>query len=316
MFSRFLTVTILCLAGASALADPADRVLTAFQGWLAKADANGALALVRKGRVVASRSLGLDATQPVELASLSKAITGVCAAQLVKDGVLTWDDTLSAKVGRGPDITLAQLITQSGGIGRDSTQRLMRTLLDTSGPHQSVAVLDKVAKRKRLKGDVGKHIYTNENYALAALMIEAATGRNYADVCAEKAFIPADVTAKPSPRAGTFLPWGGWQMSVADHAIWHNHWFGAQYQPKSQPSVPVDRGVSYGTGAYFRMLSRGNTAWHFGAFCFPGKMNVGSYVVTLFGEWTIMAAYDACVSFEDMFALDTSLVDALFRDTK
>lgn len=316
MIRHVILALLLVVWSVSAQADPAARVSGAFQTWLDQQNASGAFALVRKGKVVARQGFGMDVTQPVELASLSKAVTAICAKELVAQGVLGWQDLTTEHLESAPEVTLAALLVHGSGFARDSTQTLMQGLLDSGEAHQSEAVLRAVKSRKTQKSKRNKFRYNNENYAIAALMLEAASGRSYEDVCREVALKPARVSAQPSPRSGAFLPWGGWQMTVADYALWHSYWFGKRYTPKDLPRIKVDGGVHYGLGAFTRELDRGQTAWHFGALCFPGRMTVGSFVVTLFGDWTIMAAYDACVDWNAMAALDQTLVGALFEADK
>lgn len=300
-----------------AAAQDQSRVEAAFRTWLAEIGSQGVLAVRRNGQDWLTVDAGRAADAPIELASLSKAITGVCAAKLVQAGVLTWQDRFDDVTGRGPDLTLAELVTQSGGIRKDSSQRVMRRTFGQPWSDAAEQVLAQIEARGRFRGATGIHFYNNENYVLAGLMIEAATDRAYEEVCAEVAIAPAGVSADLSPHSGAFAAWGGWRMSARDHAIWHSHWFaGADAiarAPKAFPFAAMDDGrINYGLGTYFRTLEPGNTFWHFGALCFPDRMNAGSYVASLFGEWTIVAAYDACIDWDAMFALDQAVTQALF----
>ncbi len=312
-------VLVLALSGTASGAAPeetAAQVRAAFDGWLAAHEAQGALALVYQGGAPVVSKHGLDPEPPVELASLSKAITGVCAAELVARGTMAWDDSLEDLIEDAPDLTFAELITQSGGLRKDSTQRLMRRSFGAPWHEVAEQVLEKITERDGPKAQAGPHRYNNENYALAELMIEAATGRAYVDVCAEAALAPAGVTGVVSEDTGAFAAWGGWQMPVGDHARWHHHWFAGDNalatNPLDFPSAPLDGlPIRYGMGTYFRTLEPGNTFWHFGALCFPGRMNAGTYAVSLFGDWTIVAAYDVCIDWNAMMALDQTLTDAL-----
>lgn len=308
---QFLTAFILVVWPALVQADNSAtfaRVQNAYQTWLEERGAKGALAILRHGKAPLVSGHGMDPEVPVDLASLSKAITAICAAELVGQGTLEWDSRFSDVVGDGPDATLAQLVTHSAGFGRDGTQRLMRRNLDRKGAHIS----DLALARLRDGGKPGVYRYSNDHYALIALMIEAATGRDYEPVCREAAIAPANVTASAAPRTGAFLPWGGWQMTVGDHARWHAHWFGPLKMEAPLPRSDLGEGVNYGLGALFRELGPGNTYWHFGAQCFPGRYNAGAFVSTLFGKLTLVAAYDICVNdLPTMISLDAALIGAL-----
>lgn len=299
----------------------AERADAAFAAWLKARNMKGVLVLRRGGREVAVIDQGLAPSKRVELASVSKSITGVCAAELVKSGAIKWSDRFSDIVGKGPSVTFEQLIAQSSGLKKDSTQALMRRSLDAKGPHKSDDVLAAIVKRGGPSKKPGRFRYNNENYALAALMIERASGQSYDAVCTKLALRPAGIRAKPSKRSGAFLPWGGWTMTASDYAKWHAHWFGSKRRttthPRATAHVLVNNGIYYGLGTFFRTFQNGNTFWHFGALCFPGRMNAGSYAVSFFADWTAVAAYDGCViDFKDMRALDNALAEALLGAVK
>ena len=149
-----------------------------------------------------------------------------------------------------------------------------------------------------------------------ALVIEEGTAQSYDSACRDAVLDPLDITARVSEISAISLPWGGWAMPLDNFALWHAHWFGpdtdAGSDPLSLPHIEIDTGLYYGLGTFFRTLDRGNVFWHFGALCFPGRAEAGSYAATFFGDWTVVAAYDACVDQTAMFALDTAVVGALF----
>ena len=314
------SVAVASLVGAalatSSTAQDTDAVRSAFLDWLDATRAQGVLTVKRNGRPWVTVEAGWDAQEPVELASLSKAITGICAAEMVRLGRMRWSDAFDDTVGRGPDITLAELVSQSGGIRKDSSQRVMRRTFDKPWSDAAEQILEVVEARKRFRGATGVHHYNNENYVLAGLMIEAAAGRAYEDVCADLAISPTGAQADLSPRSGAFAAWGGWRMSVEDYATWHSYWFAEGRATETEPTrfphaASEGSEIQYGLGTYFRTLEPGNTFWHFGALCFPGRVNAGSYAASVFGTWTVVAAYDACIDWDAMFALDQAVIGAL-----
>lgn len=312
---RVCAVLVVALLGSAGQADTdlrVGRIEAAFAGWLAGHSARGALAIRRQGEVLEPRGFGLPRSDRYDLASVGKAITARCAVDLVGTGELAWDDTVASRVGRGPNITLAQLLTHSGGLKGDATQALMALSFGADVPHGSEMVLNAVTARDGPQGSPGQYRYTNENYALAALMIEAATGEPYHDVCAARALAPLGLQAGVSEVAAISLPWGGWTMTLDDFAMWHATALGGLGDPKDFPHLDVGGGLSYGLGTFFREFEHGTTFWHFGALCFPGRFEIGTYAVTFFADWTLVAVWDACVTFDDMADLDQALVAALF----
>ena len=71
-------------------------------------------------------------------------------------------------------------------------------------------------------------------------------------------------------------------------------------------------GAFYGVGMIQRAFQGGHNFWHFGLLCFPNRANAGSYAVSYRQDWRIVAAFDGCVSFEHLFALDAALSGAVF----
>jgi hypothetical protein len=62
----------------------------------------------------------------------------------------------------------------------------------------------------------------------------------------------------------------------------------------------------------FRVRDAGFNFWHFGALCFPGRLDRGSYAVIWEGEAAALATYDACLDWPAMQALDADLAMAFY----
>lgn len=313
---RFLGTFLIAMLASTALADDEAQRLArldaAFEAWLDENGAPGVMAVRRGDRALAVFEHGISAQSEVELASVAKSITAICAAELVAADRMDWSDSFRDVVGQGPDIALSLLVTHTSGLVNDRTQQLMVNNAGVAGPHLSANILKFILERGGPKGPAGQFTYNNENYAMTALMIEAATGTPYDQVCAEMALAPAGVDAGTDGFLPAALPWGGWVMTPADYARFHQHWFGTKTDPGADPFSEVEGGVRYGLGSYFRQLDRGNTFWHFGALCIGGKSQHGSYAVTWFGDWTVFAAYERCVDWDEMFALDQAIAGAVF----
>ena len=306
------------LAAASAYADVGNRVEAAFVAWAGSVGAtDAALTLWIDGQPVRDVSLGQASVDaPFELASLSKAITAACAARLIRNGVMTADTTTQDVLGEGPEgLTLAALLTHSGGLAPDDTQTLMAFWLDSSVDGAEVATARAL---ERPVTDNKDYSYNNENYAVAGEMIAAATGAEYEETCRAQVLDPAGVTrAQPSPRAGAFLPFGGWQMPLHDYARFLNWAYGPDgvvgRHVASLPATFLSQNVSYGMGMFQRRSGAGYNFWHFGALCFPGRLETGSYAVRWEEGISVVARYDVCLEREQMFELDQAMVGAVFQ---
>ncbi|KEJ90314.1 serine hydrolase domain-containing protein [Sulfitobacter donghicola] len=314
---RLVSITaILALFATAGFAQPvvqtAKALETAFGFWASDNKIpNPTMVVMHQGEIVGSSG---EIDTVVEIASLSKAITAVCAASLVSDGTWAADTTSADVLGYGPDgITVAQLITHTSGIGSDRTQTLMPLWVDSAEPRKTIAT--ELALSQPLQGK-GQFNYNNENYAILGQMIEVAVGARYQAVCSQRALTPAGVSAKPSPQTGGMLPWGGWAMSAQDYARFHYYWFGPQgaYGAGSPASLlaPVQGGAEYGLGMFERDVAEHRNFWHFGLWCIDQRVNAGAYAVIWKGEWSVVATYDACVDWDAMGALDSALVKVVY----
>lgn len=302
-----------------ATADVAARVEAAFVGWARDVGATEAAITLRRGGVpVHDAAIGMAMDRPVELASVSKAITAVCAATLMESGV--WDGATTSRevLGFGPEgITLAGLMTHSAGIGPDRTQWMMWLWLGRPDTHAARATAIALTRPEQ-SGQAGRYLYNNENYAILGEMIAAQTGQSYVDYCTQAVLRPAGVTtAQPSPHTGSFLPYGGWRMSLQDYAAFHWHAFGPEgiigRDPSGWPSAPVQGGMSYGVGTFQRPMAGTFNFWHFGALCFPGRLNIGAFAVIWMQDWSLVAAYNVCPTGPEAAKLDQMLAKAVFQ---
>src|SRR5437762_4755963 len=92
--AMFLAVAVAALLAVADVghAQSVDAFGTALKDWAAREKISRAFVVIRRGgKAVYQFALGgLDPKQPVQLASLSKAITGTCVATLVRDGKLAF----------------------------------------------------------------------------------------------------------------------------------------------------------------------------------------------------------------------------------
>lgn len=310
-------VRAISLAGllcSAATADPtANRMQAGFDTWTATHKiTSGSLALFKDGVL-----MNTPDPAPVELASLSKAITAVCVMHMVEDGAFSFDSDVSDLIGTGPEgLTVAQLLTHTGGVWPDTSQGRWSFARygDDRAMHNALALLalDRGLDATRKN----TFAYSNENYAILGAVIEARSKQPYEDTCAACVFAPAGVTAAPSADTHPFLAWGGWSMSTADYGRFHRHYFGPDStigrDPVAFPHVETGGGAYYGMGMVFRRYNDSHNFWHFGAWCLPGRLNVGSFSVSWENTWSAVAAYDGCLDWDQMGALDGALARAVY----
>ncbi len=311
--SLLAALTLALPLGAAEPEDTSEKLEKAFQDWMQKFGIeSGALAISYKGEVVRRVGVGRDADDPVELASVSKSITAMCALSLIEDGTWTASTTVVDVMGDGPQVTVGQLMTHSSGYDTDITQGAMSDMLDT--PEHVGTTRDSFAAGPQ--GQAGTYVYTNENYDMLGALIAAQTGAPYDEACAARVLAPLGITAQPSVRTGAFAAYGGWAMSVADYATFHVAHFGPDTPvgraPAEFPNAEIGGGARYGPGMVWREFRSGHNFWHFGALCLPEQLNVGSFAVQWNGGWAVTAAYDACLEWPAMSALDGALANAVF----
>ncbi|MEM8578136.1 MAG: serine hydrolase domain-containing protein [Pseudomonadota bacterium] len=307
---------ILCLAALPLAAQEApDRaaraevIQDAFQTWLDGLDGRGALAVRYAGAPVSLTGHGLNPDDPQPIASLSKAITATCAMRLVAEGAWTLETTAGDVLGGTSAATLGELITHTAGLWPDSTQGWSNVLLPLNRL-RAPEVGAKALARGADPGLRGTYLYSNENYAVLGDMIAAQTGTSYEAACRARVLAPAGVPAAPAPAVAPMLAWGGWQMAPDDYAAFLHHWYRA---PDPAPRHHFGAGYWYGTGMFVRPWGAGYNFWHFGGYCIPGQLEVGSFAVSWRGEWSVVAVYDRCITESQMISLDAVLAAAAHR---
>jgi CubicO group peptidase (beta-lactamase class C family) len=316
-----LLVAVLLVAGGSAEAQrglqSVDGIEQAWRGWMARQDnRSGGLVVLQGGRVVREAVAGV--VRPgasVPYASLSKAITGVCIAELIERGRLAFDMPVSralartlARLGRPADsrllaVTISELLVHRAGFDgkedevnaplgdylRHNTAR--RTAFDT----QLTWLL-----RERLTYEPGTHYaYSNAAYLVLGAIVEEASGRDYEGYCRDAVLVPLGARqAELDPAWRILSSYGGWRMPLADYGRFY------QAFALGNPAIgPAERawmmspdgkqtggGVHYGLGTFVRPTHiGGGRFWHWGAWTYglqgaadgPIKTSYSTYAVRL-----------------------------------
>ena len=319
---------IVLLSSASAFGqspDRAERIVAAWTDWAESGETEGAtIAVMRSGELVVSEGIGAAPDAALPLASLSKAITAACVARLPSPGALSMDTTVEQLIdaaGPAVDWTVGQLLTHSAGIGPDATQGDASLQESTAPPTEAIAM--RAIGREPQDGEVGTFAYNNENYnnenyAIVGRMIEVATGRTYAEVCAEAVFEPYGIdTGTMAGEWGAHGPWGGWSMSAADYARFAWATFGPDgamgLSPDAWPSVAVGDGANYGMGVLWREIRERHLIWSSGMLCWDGHGS-GGYFASYGGEWLVVTLYADCLDGTSrLMDLDRALFDAAIK---
>ena len=132
------------------------------------------------------------------IASTAKMVTAVALAQLVEAGRLRFDDTLAAHVPEYPreiaeQVTLHHLLTHTSGIELDWVSGYRESSRRADGVEellrQQLRFVD--ALRPRTFRPPGRFDYTNEGFDLLGVVIERASGLDYASYLQERIFGPS-----------------------------------------------------------------------------------------------------------------------------
>ena len=216
-----------------------DALRTAFEAWMKE---NG----IEKGVFVARGSDavsvvergygGQDPKQRVLLASLGKAITGRCVAELIAAGRLKFD----AKVGgalrpffathgepadpRIKDATVAQLLEHRAGFAAAPRDLMTPTAMELLQKRKSPATaslqeLLAATLTVPLQSAPGEAFrYSNVGYLVLGAIIEVTSGEDYERFCARSVLQPAGITdGGLDPEWRSFSAFGGWRLNGAEY---------------------------------------------------------------------------------------------------
>jgi CubicO group peptidase (beta-lactamase class C family) len=238
---RALTVLIvLALASPAWAQDPAaiEDVEQVFVRWMKQHGVKrGTLAVAHGDRLVLAKGYGgLTAESRVLIASLSKAITGVCTATLIQQGKLRLDSPLGELLERGAKrsreprdprlraVTVGQLLTHRAGFSRSASDPATGSNLSNLLGRRAVSqtTMDDLVPgvlRAKLEHEPGTtYVYTNAAHLLLGVVIEAVTQERYEDYCGTTVLRPRGIQgATLHPRWRVLGSFGGWSLSGAEY---------------------------------------------------------------------------------------------------
>lgn len=152
-----------------------------------------------------------EATDHMRIASAAKAFSGAAALSLVDQGKLSLDDTIGKWLPDLPaawaDVTLRQLLSHTSGLP-DFTQNAdfgaaAGASLDTPLPPEQLLTF--VYDEPLVFPPGSRYMYDNTDNIVVGLMIQAATGKTYAEVLQEQVFAPLGLDSTSLP-VGTEMP--------------------------------------------------------------------------------------------------------------
>jgi D-alanyl-D-alanine carboxypeptidase len=228
-----LGALLACLATAALVAAAAPAKPTATTGGqtaalqndldaLVAAGAPGAILLVRNGNHTTRLTAGLAdvrskrpmrAADRFRIASVTKSYTASVVLQLVAAGKLGLGDSIERRlpklVPNGKAITIRQLLNHTSGLyDFESDPRYLKPYLGGNlGYYRPAQQLVRIAvSHKPLFAPGARHSYSNTNYVVAGLIVEAVTGNSFAAELRSRIFQPLhlDLTSYPTtPRMPT-----------------------------------------------------------------------------------------------------------------
>ncbi|HET9333096.1 MAG TPA: serine hydrolase domain-containing protein [Gemmatimonadota bacterium] len=198
---------------ASTLTEYLDR-LVAVDGF------SGAVFVARQGEPIFERAYG-EASKSYHvpnavdtkfnLGSMNKMFTAVSIAQLVEEGVLTWDDPVGKWLGSewvrpevGEKVTIRHLLTHTSGLGSFFTDEFMRS---SRGLYRGLDDWREIVSKDSLAFEPGTNwAYSNTGFHLLGLIVEKASGKSYYDYVRERIYEPAGMIGTDAYEVDAVVP--------------------------------------------------------------------------------------------------------------
>ncbi len=203
------------------------------QRWMAAhAVPRGSLAVTFDNRLVFAAGYGgRGVNERVPVWSLSKAITALCVASLIKDGRLRLDHPIGPHLARAferfgkradkrlAQVTVGQLLSHRGGIPRAVDDNMFAPgLVQLLREHplceariemllplceaRIEMLLPQILRASLVRTPGSEFEYTNMGYLLLGQIIEALTGQSYEVACTERILAAAGIKSPASIATG------------------------------------------------------------------------------------------------------------------
>jgi len=299
----------------------ADDIAAAWLDWVNKYNPTQAsIAISYNGELIREQGSGREATVTAPVASLSKAITGICVAKLVEGEQLTFDTRLQTVVPElASNATIGSLLTHTSGLKTDITQNPagypgvdMEYLLWVSQQELNIGVVT----------DDNQYDYNNANFAMLGAAISRITGKSYEQACNELVLAPAGISDSVlNPDWRIMSSWGGWKISALGYQKFVNAYFNSEgvlgKSPFDFPFTELNGGAHYGMGFLFREGRNGGfNFWHDGRW--QADYNSVSYRFGAFfarwdNGWSVAVNHNISASGGAHGELDSLLAGAAHR---
>jgi len=164
--------------------------------------ARGDDVLHREAYGLAHRGLGVENTPETRfcIASITKIMTTIVVNQLLADGLVTVDDTISKFIPgfpRGDEITLVHLARHRAGIPHRLTTNAQEAL-----PLSAADVAAMMGEDQFVSDPGEQSAYSSAGYTVLARCLEVAAGKPLRELLAERIFEPAGMTGAIDPAPG------------------------------------------------------------------------------------------------------------------
>lgn len=198
---------------------PAERADQLLRAWYDPASPGAAVAVVRSGKIVFQRTIGLanvETGAPItsktrfDLASVSKQFTAFGIAILASRGDVRLDDDIRKYIPEMPDygkkITLGRLLDHTAGL-RDWDAAFGLMGYGPDAPLTADRIVATTARQRALNFPPGSaEAYSNTGYVLLSEVIARVEKKPFATWMDENVFSPAGMTAIANDRSGSVIP--------------------------------------------------------------------------------------------------------------
>ncbi len=166
--------------------------------------------------------LGADATTPIEVGSLTKAMTGLVIADAVHRGELRMDVPVSTYLpglagSPAGTVTMHELATHTAGYAEFGTATLRRALWSAPiGRNFLTTDLEQLTKEARggTLATRGSYVYSSLGAAIAGQAVAAAAGMSYAKLMRTRLFEPLAMTHTAIENQRALVPGGRSQSGL------------------------------------------------------------------------------------------------------
>jgi CubicO group peptidase (beta-lactamase class C family) len=196
------------------------------------------LAIVEGDQIVHVKGFGVSGPDgktptpqtPFSICSLTKSFTALAVMQLVEAGKIELDAPVQhylpwftlADPQAAAQITVRHLLNQTSGLSQTSGWKTLVNFDDSPDSTEKQARELATFKLNRPVGSMFE--YSNTNYNLLGLIIEAASGEKYADYIQTHIFDPLEMThtytskavAKQNGMSTGYISWFGFPIAVPD----------------------------------------------------------------------------------------------------